>query len=57
MAQDVVAHDTIGWQIIERKRQEMGMSKVWPKFPATAASLGLGTSNVNQMNVLDTHLD
>ena len=60
VARDPVALDTIGWQIIERKRAEKGMKPLKadnrePKYIATAADAGhrLGTNDPRLIQQVD----
>ena len=59
VSRDPVAHDQIGWQIIERKRAEKGLKllremKREPAYIATAADLNhrLGTNDVNRIELV-----
>jgi len=59
VGQDPVACDTIGTLIIDAERQRRGLGPLGgagqlPKHIVTAAGYGLGTNNLQQMNVLET---
>lgn len=54
---DPVAHDYLGWQVIEARRKEMGLRSLAdsgraPKSIATGASMGLGTNDPAQMEII-----
>lgn len=54
---DPVAIDYLGWQILEARRKEIGLKSLTeegrePKWIATAASMGLGTNDPANMQVI-----
>ncbi len=58
VARDQVAHDRIGWKIIEDRRKEMGLpglkeSKREPQYIGVAGELGLGESDIERIEVLE----
>jgi len=59
VADDPVAVDYLGWQMIEAKRQEMGLDSVAPRpdFIRTAAELGLGVDDPTRIDLIDISLN
>lgn len=58
VSRDPVAVDYLGWQIIEERRQEMGMKSLKqenrePTYIHSAAKLGLGRDNMRQIRRID----
>ena len=53
ISQDPVALDYLGFQALEQKRQEKGLStlSLRAKYIQSAAELGLGTNNPDQMEI------
>lgn len=56
LATDAVAMDRVGWDILEEKRKEKGLQSLKeanrvPTYIATAASLGVGTDDMAQIEV------
>jgi hypothetical protein len=56
VAQDPVALDYTGWQMIERRRKEAGMKPLAateraPKYIATAARHGIGTDDPRRIEL------
>lgn len=51
LSQDPVALDYQGWKILETERQKQDMTLPQPKHIKTAAGLGLGTNNPNNIHV------
>ena len=51
MSQDPVALDYQGWKILEDERQKHGRALPQPRHIKTAAGLGLGTSDPNNIHV------
>lgn len=49
--QDPVAVDYQGWKILESERQKRGMALPEPRHIATAAKIGLGTNDPNNIKV------
>jgi uncharacterized protein (DUF362 family) len=51
VARDPVALDATGWQIIERKRAEMGLKPLDPRpgYISTAATRGIGTNDTRRI--------
>ena len=54
---DPVAFDFLGWQVIDARRQEIGLPTLAdagrpPKWLATAASMGLGTNDPARMEII-----
>ncbi|MEJ2435815.1 MAG: DUF362 domain-containing protein, partial [Pseudolabrys sp.] len=61
VATDPVAMDTIGWKVIDAARRDHGLKslaqvKREPKYIDTAASLGLGVRDLNQIRLQETQL-
>lgn len=60
-AVDPVAHDTVGWEIIEAKRKEFGLPPIepgggMPKQLISAVERGLGTNDPAQIDKVETNL-
>lgn len=60
-AVDPVAHDTVGWRIIEEKRKEFGLPPVegdggMPKQLISAVERGLGTNDLAQIDKVEVDL-
>lgn len=60
-AVDRVAHDTVGWQIIEAKRKEFGLGPIerdggMPRQLISAAERGLGTNDLAQIDRVELNL-
>lgn len=56
-ATDPVAHDTVGWEIIEAKRRELGLQPIMggaqPPQLRSAAKRGLGTNDLTKIDKLE----
>lgn len=57
-SKDAVAADTVGWQIIERLRAQKGLASLEeeqrsPKYLLTAERMKLGTSDLNNIEILE----
>ena len=57
-SQDPVAADTVGWQIINKLREKKGLPSLEeeqrpPKYPHTAERMGIGTSNLENINIIE----
>lgn len=60
-SQDPVAADTVGWQIIKKLRKKKGLPSLEeeqraPKYLRTAERMGLGTSNLENINIIEKEL-
>ena len=57
-SQDPVAADTVGWQIINKLREKKGLPSLEeeqrpPKYLHTAERMGIGTSNLENINIIE----
>ena len=57
-SRDPVAVDTVGWQIIDHTRKKKGLPSLEeeersPKYLFTAEKMGLGTSNLNKIDIIE----
>jgi uncharacterized protein (DUF362 family) len=60
-SEDPVAADTVGWQIIKKLRKKKGLPSLEeeerpPKYLHTAEKMGLGTSDLENINIIETEV-